>query len=340
MARSLKSGLDYFPLDVDFFSDEKIIVVTGKFGLVAEVVAMHLLCCIYRKGYFAQWGEPLKFKLLRDLPGMDADTLEAIVAELVRWGFFDEALFRNEGVLTSEGIQKRYFEAVRRCKPSASLPHLLTVAPTAKVSAAKTTQNVAETPHNSAETRERKENKIKENKTKENQTTTERKENTVADVVVVDAGKFSENNFLSRYLGSITPEQEAAVEKSFGTDMATFRRLAEAVVAEWTVTGKTHTDYADARSHLLHHIRRKLAAQRQEQQQQSQQSQQRGSTLERARDDYRARRQAEREAEEERRRQYQAELEATGMSGWEAFCRQRGLDPSHTSAADLAAHSA
>ena len=33
MARPRKTGLDYFPFDVDFFEDEKIVAIAGEFGL-------------------------------------------------------------------------------------------------------------------------------------------------------------------------------------------------------------------------------------------------------------------------------------------------------------------
>ena len=36
MARPVKDGLDYFPLDVDVFEDEKIEAIAGEFGLKGE----------------------------------------------------------------------------------------------------------------------------------------------------------------------------------------------------------------------------------------------------------------------------------------------------------------
>lgn len=125
MARPRKEGLDYFPLDVDFFNDEKITAIAGEFGLKGEITAIKLLCAIYRNGYFTVWNELLKFKLLKDLPGVSADLLESIVNRLVLWGFFDKALFDSVEVLTSRGIQRRYFEAVKRRATGENLPYLL-----------------------------------------------------------------------------------------------------------------------------------------------------------------------------------------------------------------------
>ena len=114
MARPNKTGLDYFPFDVDFFADEKIAAISGEFGIKGEITVVKLLCAVYRNGYFILWNEPLKYKLLRDLPGVSSELIDQIVNRLVRWGFFDEGLFDSVKVLTSRGIQKRYFSITRR----------------------------------------------------------------------------------------------------------------------------------------------------------------------------------------------------------------------------------
>lgn len=105
MARPNKMGLDYFPFDVDFFNDEKIVAISGEFGIKGEIVVIKLLCAIYRNGYFILWNDLLKFKLLRDLPGVSSELLDSIMNRLVLWGFFDKDLFDSMGVLTSAGIQ-------------------------------------------------------------------------------------------------------------------------------------------------------------------------------------------------------------------------------------------
>ena len=108
MARPIKQGLDYFPFDVDFFSDEKIATISGEFGIKGEIATIKLLCAVYRNGYFIEWSDMLKFKLLKELPGVSADLLDQIVNRLVKWGFFDKDLFDSALILTSKGIQRRY----------------------------------------------------------------------------------------------------------------------------------------------------------------------------------------------------------------------------------------
>jgi hypothetical protein len=126
MARPNKKGLEYFPFDVDFFNDEKIGAISGEFGIKGEMVCIRLLCAIYRNGYFAVWNEALKMKLIKELSAVTANLLDEIVSRAVRWGFFNKDLFENGGILTSNGIQRRYFEIIKRRKGDDEiLPYIL-----------------------------------------------------------------------------------------------------------------------------------------------------------------------------------------------------------------------
>lgn len=125
MARPLKKGLDYFPFDIDFFEDEKIGAISGEFGIKGEIATIKLLCAVYRNGYFLQWNEMLKMKLLKNLPGVSAELIDQIVSRLVKWGFYDQSLFDSDKILTSVGIQTRYFEAIKRRKTNEVFPYLL-----------------------------------------------------------------------------------------------------------------------------------------------------------------------------------------------------------------------
>ncbi len=116
MARPNKQGLDYFSFDVDFFENEKIEAISGEFGTKGEIIAIRLLCAIYRKGYFIVWSEMLKMKLLKNVKGISKDLLEAVVLRLVKWEFFNENLFNSANVLTSQSIQMRFKEATKRRK--------------------------------------------------------------------------------------------------------------------------------------------------------------------------------------------------------------------------------
>lgn len=117
MARPTKQGLNYFPLDVDFFDDEKIEFVNSRFGLKGEAISVRLLCKIYRNGYFMEFNEDTALLFAKRVGGDCQHSLvKDVVYELVKRGFFDKTIFEQFGVLTSNGIQKRYLQACMESK--------------------------------------------------------------------------------------------------------------------------------------------------------------------------------------------------------------------------------
>lgn len=124
MARPLKTGLNYFPLDVDFFSDPKICTVTVEHGVKGQAAAIMLLCAIYRSGYYIPWNAEQCVLILKDLPGVTIAKMQKIVNTLVECQFFDKTLFHQHHVLTSRGIQQRFITAARRRKTTSTSPPL------------------------------------------------------------------------------------------------------------------------------------------------------------------------------------------------------------------------
>lgn len=115
MARPLQTGLNYFPLDVTFDQDDKIALIESDFGLEGFSITIKLLMKIYSESYFYHWGEKEQ-KIFARKVGMDVSLVVAIVDAGLRWGLFSQLLFDDYGILSSRGIQKRYFEAVSRRK--------------------------------------------------------------------------------------------------------------------------------------------------------------------------------------------------------------------------------
>ena len=113
----MKKGLNFFPLDVDFFDDEKVQFVSARFGIKGEVCAIRLLTRIYRNGYFIKWDEDSAY-LFSKVAGKEFSPCLAneIVHELVKRGFFNKSLFDSFGILTSRGIQDRFLKACIRRK--------------------------------------------------------------------------------------------------------------------------------------------------------------------------------------------------------------------------------
>ena len=112
MARQQKDGLDYFPLDVDFFEDEKIKILRARYGADGISLYIYLLCRIYKKGYYIKVDNDFEYILSADL-NMGADKVRQVLTFLLSRSLFDNTLFQSDAVLTSTGIQKRFQLAVK-----------------------------------------------------------------------------------------------------------------------------------------------------------------------------------------------------------------------------------
>lgn len=298
MARPIKHGLDYFPFDIDFFYDEKVVCVAGEFGLKGEICLIHLLCAVYRNGYFVEWTKPLRYKLLRELPGVSGGLLGQIVESSVRWGFFDKDLFDSAHILTSRGIQRRYFEVGRRrISADASLPYLLIPA------CGSGTDNTSNTKPNATSPKE-----ISPGL------------NTPAPDRQVGAphlGKKPSKDILNDLLAPMSPESMERQLSALGLSRERFDEVALMVLAEWEDLGEKQRNLR----HLFNHVRRKIAS---------------DATLRNI--PLREKQKAYREARNAEQRQRDANADAirsTGKTSWQLYCEARGLDPATTSANDL-----
>ena len=110
----MKSGIDYFPLDVAL--DEKFELIEAEFGLTGFGVVVKLLQKIYGgQGYYVEWTNEVALLFAKRV-GLGGGVVSEIVEASVKRGIFDKTLYDKYHILTSQGIQKRYFEAVGRRK--------------------------------------------------------------------------------------------------------------------------------------------------------------------------------------------------------------------------------
>ena len=113
MSRPRKAGLDYFPLDVDFFSDRKIKVLMAQFGSDGVLLYLYILCEAYRThGYYLDMDDDFRFVASADL-NITSDKIGLMLNFLLDRSLLDSTLARRDKVLTSHGIQARYQQAVR-----------------------------------------------------------------------------------------------------------------------------------------------------------------------------------------------------------------------------------
>jgi hypothetical protein len=114
MARPNKQGLDYFPLDIDFLSDLKVRKVKKVCGPQSIAVLIHVLCTIYRNGYYVRWTEDSSFFVAEDC-GLQEEEVARTLERCFEVGFLSRDMFKLHGVLTSRGIQQRF---LRICQAS------------------------------------------------------------------------------------------------------------------------------------------------------------------------------------------------------------------------------
>ena len=127
----MKSGIDYFPLDVAL--DEKWELIESEFGLTGFGVVVKLLQKIYGgQGYYVEWTNEVALLFAKKI-GLGGNAVSEIVSASVKRGIFDKTLYDKYGILTSSGIQARYFEAVSRRKNVKVDPRYLLVPYTQKI---------------------------------------------------------------------------------------------------------------------------------------------------------------------------------------------------------------
>ena len=110
----MASGIPYFPLDTHL--DEKFQLIEAEFGITGFGVVVHLLQEIYGgQGYYLEYTTEVALLFARKI-GLGGSAVSEIVEASIRRGIFDKDLFKKYHILTSTGIQKRYFTAVIRRK--------------------------------------------------------------------------------------------------------------------------------------------------------------------------------------------------------------------------------
>lgn len=124
-----RMGLDYFSLDTSMADDDKVFMLRsiyateapGGYDPQASYACygrlVELLQELYREGFCMELTDLRRFKLSQRL-GLAPVDFDVLVERCVQVGLFDEGLYRAHGVLTSRGIQRRYFEATKRRKGS------------------------------------------------------------------------------------------------------------------------------------------------------------------------------------------------------------------------------
>ena len=173
MPRPPKQGLDYFPKDVGFYNDFKIMDLLEKYGPLGVTIYEVVLTEVYRNGYYlAEPIDRVSAKVARIIGSkwVQKRLVSQVILDCGDLGLFETTLLKH-GVITSVGIQRRYAAVTVRNKVNKEYYWLmdengqpLINAPKIPETAAKTEVSVTETPVNDADIpqKERKENKRKQ----------------------------------------------------------------------------------------------------------------------------------------------------------------------------------
>ncbi|MCI1958858.1 MAG: DUF4373 domain-containing protein [Clostridia bacterium] len=118
MAAPIKTGLDYFPFDVDLLSDRKLRRCKLKYGYTATMIYIALLSILYKdKGYYIDYSDRHKddvvWEVLEYMQGKyqpAAETVTEVIEDLVACELFSGDQFKSK-TITSIRAQKIYYRS-------------------------------------------------------------------------------------------------------------------------------------------------------------------------------------------------------------------------------------
>ena len=124
---TIYDGINYFPVGVNFMEENAMEVIEAKYGIKGPAIVLKLLCKIYKEGYFIRWDEE-QCLIFANKAGREVQAAEVqgIIEILFIKGIMDKNSYLENGILTSENIQKVWMEATKRRKRELSeLPYLM-----------------------------------------------------------------------------------------------------------------------------------------------------------------------------------------------------------------------
>lgn len=86
MARPTKTGLDYFPLDVDMDQDDKLFFIEAKYGLISFAIIVRILMLIYKDGYYKYYSEDKEAFMLAKRLSVDVNVLKNVINDCINDG--------------------------------------------------------------------------------------------------------------------------------------------------------------------------------------------------------------------------------------------------------------
>jgi len=125
MARKGKIGLDYFPHDTEFDNElEYIIALHKETGYYVYFRLLERLYKVY--GYYYP-SDKKSLALLANKINVDINTVNVIINDCLSEHLFNKSLHNKYQILTSKGIQKRFFDAIGRRKDTSIIKEYILI---------------------------------------------------------------------------------------------------------------------------------------------------------------------------------------------------------------------
>lgn len=163
-----ENGIPYFPLNCTF--NDSVELMIAEFGMKGLGILIRLYQKIYSsKGYYIDWNADVELMFSRNC-GLGVASVSEVLQCCLKRNIFDNEMYRKFNILTSEGIQERYFDVVKRRKEIEIIKEYLLIAiPSNSLNVNILSENVCKTSENvcNSEQRRVKESKEKKSRVKE-----------------------------------------------------------------------------------------------------------------------------------------------------------------------------
>lgn len=244
MARPIKKSLDYFPKDVNFYDDDKIIDLLEEYGPLGLTIYDVVITLVYKNGYYLEIPVDKLAALTVRTIGNKWVKNKSLVVQVIHYCADIGLLCKDlllQNVITSVGIQRRYSEVTVRNKVDKSKYWLLEKnnfnaalenAPSNTVSVTETTVFAAETPINAPIMQQSKVNEIKVNESKvkcEPQTAQNDDNHTYGRYVNLTESEYNAliadygEHIIKTYIDKIDRYIESSGKKPYGNHNSTIR---------------------------------------------------------------------------------------------------------------------
>lgn len=125
MARPTKQGIDYFPLDTEFDDDLQLLI--AEIGAEGLGILITIWQAVYKShGYYINHDAKLPLKIKQKCFS-NVENIIDVVGKAIDFGIFDVDMYKNYRILTSRGIQKRFFVAARAKKQIEIVPEYILI---------------------------------------------------------------------------------------------------------------------------------------------------------------------------------------------------------------------